>query len=52
MGLETVSPLKVFKFPLSGEIVFVNECLHSISLDGFNVNLIVFKREERHIIIV
>ena len=47
-----VSPLKVFIFPLSCEIVFLNECLDSISLDGVNVDLIVFKSEERHIIIV
>ena len=47
-----VPPVKVFIVPLSGEIVFGNECRNRISLDSISVDLVVFRTEERRKIIV
>ena len=47
-----VSPLEVFILPLSGEIVFVKERLDRISLNGINVDLIVFSCKERRKLVV
>ena len=42
-----VSPNRIFKLPLSGKIVFLDERLNRISLDSVSVDFIVISREER-----